>query len=75
VAGVVWVHCLPVGLREQLAERLAPLLGMLAGLFELALDYTIAAWDWARSKFAGVYYLGWMGSRLASLSWLLCSCT
>ena len=55
VAGVVWVHCLPEGLREQLAERLAPLLGILAGLFELVLDYIIAAWDWARSKFSGVW--------------------
>ncbi|EFN50639.1 expressed protein [Chlorella variabilis] len=53
VAGVVWAHCLPEGLRESLGDRLAPVLGAVAVVLELLLDKVIAAWDWARARFSG----------------------
>lgn len=54
VAGVVWAHCVPEGLKDTILDKLAPVLGILAGLFELVLDKMISAWDWLRFKFSGV---------------------
>lgn len=53
VGGVVWVHCLPGGLKEDLLAKAAPVLGVLGALAERVLDLVISTWDWARAKVAG----------------------
>ena len=61
VAGVVWANCLPEGLKADIADRAAPVLGVLVGVFELVLDWVIAGWDWLRAKLGGEE--GWVGAR------------
>lgn len=53
VGGVVWTHCLSEGVKADLADKAAPVLGLLGALAERALDLVITAWDWVRAKVAG----------------------
>ncbi|GAB4816671.1 hypothetical protein N2152v2_003717 [Parachlorella kessleri] len=53
VAGVAWVFLLPAGLKEDILDKVSPLLGLLGALLEKLLDVVISAWDWLRGKLTG----------------------
>lgn len=62
LGGVVWAHCLPEGVKAEVAERLSPVLGVLGALAERVLDFVINVWDWLRAKMGGGCLLAGSGS-------------
>lgn len=57
-AGLVWTQCMSPQAREALAEKASPLVGLLSAAGFAVLDAVIAAWDWARFKWAEVTHRG-----------------
>lgn len=48
--GLIWSHCLSEAQRDIAKERLAPVLTVLAGLWEMVLGWVVDAVDWTRAR-------------------------
>jgi len=55
--GLAWTHCLAPGQREALLEKVAPALGVLGAVFEMALGLVIEAYDWCRAKIRSLPFM------------------